>query len=92
MMEKTSRNMSSGRSIFSSKVCGKEGKSSNIKNHIEANHFEGVSVPCNNCEKTFRSRNTLAQHTHMIHKKTHLRLTTSYQSYSYQDQRFFASP
>ena len=68
MMEKTSRNMSSGRSIFSCKVCGKEGKSSNIKNHIEANHFEGVSVPCNNCEKTFRSRNTLAQHTHMIHK------------------------
>ena len=68
MMEKTSRKMASGRSIFSCKVCGKEGKGGDIKNHIETNHLEGVSVPCNACEKTFRSRNLLAQHAHMIHK------------------------
>jgi len=43
-------------------VCGKEGKVSNIKAHIEANHLEGVSIPCNFCEKTFRSRNGLRQH------------------------------
>ena len=38
------------------KVCGKEGISISIKDHIEAKHLEGVSIPCNNCEKTFRSR------------------------------------
>ena len=39
------------------KVCGKEGKGDVIKNHIEANHLEGVVIPCNHCEKTFRSIN-----------------------------------
>ena len=37
-------------------VCGKESKKCNIKDHIEANHLEGISIPCNFCEKTFRSR------------------------------------
>jgi len=40
-------------------VCGKEGMGSAIKDHIEANHLEGVSLPCNNCEKTFRCRSVL---------------------------------
>ena len=44
------------------KVCGKEGLSQTIKDHIEANHLEGVSLPCNNCEKTFRSRTALRKH------------------------------
>ena len=48
MVEKTSRKTASGRFMFSCKVCGKEGKSGDIKNHIEAIHLEGVSVPCNN--------------------------------------------
>jgi len=43
-------------------VCGKEGHSNNIKDHIEANHLEGISIPCNFCEKTFRSRSGLRQH------------------------------
>ena len=68
MMEKTSNKMASGRSIFSCKVCGKEGKSGDIKNHIETNHLEGVFVPCNTCENTFRLRNLQAKHAHMIHK------------------------
>ena len=38
------------------KACGKEGNPTAIKDHIEANHLDGVSLPCNNCEKTFRSR------------------------------------
>ena len=37
------------------KVCGKEGKGSAIKDHIEANHLEGIVIPCNLCDKTFRS-------------------------------------
>jgi len=43
-------------------VCGKEGQGGSIKDHIEANHLEGVSLPCNFCGKTFRSRNRLRKH------------------------------
>ena len=43
-------------------VCGKEGYGTQIRDHIEANHIEGVSVPCNICGKTFRSRNSLRMH------------------------------
>jgi len=43
-------------------VCGKEGKGNAIKDHIEANHLEGVSIPCKDCEKTFRTRNGLRKH------------------------------
>ena len=44
------------------KVCGKEGMGSAIKDHIEANHIEGIVLPCNICDKTFRSRNALRLH------------------------------
>ena len=43
-------------------VCQKEGKVVDIKRHIEAKHIEGISIPCNFCEKTFRSSNALRQH------------------------------
>ena len=36
------------------KVCGKEGQKPVIKGHIEANHLEGISIPCNLCDKTLR--------------------------------------
>ena len=44
------------------KLCGKEGQYVAIRDHIEANHLEGVSLPCNVCEKIFRSRTTLRKH------------------------------
>ena len=50
------------------KVCGKEGMSSAIKDHIEANHLEGIIIPCNHCEKTFRSRDALRHH-NKLHKE-----------------------
>ena len=43
-------------------VCGKEGLITVIKNHIEANHIEGISIPCNLCENKFRSRVALKMH------------------------------
>ena len=43
-------------------VCGKEGYRTQIRDHIEANHVDGLVVPCNRCEKTFRSRNALRVH------------------------------
>ena len=51
------------------KVCGKEcSHRSDIKKHIEAKHLEGVSIPCNFCEKTFRSRRTVYEHELKFHK------------------------
>jgi len=44
-------------------VCGKEGEGTNIRNHIETQHLEGVSIPCNDCDQTFRSRTSLLLHT-----------------------------
>ena len=47
---------------FACKVCGKEGQKCNIKDHIEANHLEGINIPCSFCEKSFRSRDSLRHH------------------------------
>ena len=44
------------------KVCGKEGAGVAIRDHIEANHLEGVALPCNICGKTYRSRMLLRKH------------------------------
>ena len=63
MMEKSENNCNYGRQkAHRCKVCGKEDKGSHIKDHIEANHIEGIFLPCNICGKTFRSRNALRQH------------------------------
>ena len=51
------------------KACGKEGPSTNIKQHIEANHLEGLSLPCNLCDKIFRSRKVLGNHISRNHKE-----------------------
>ena len=51
------------------KECGKEGDATDIKRHIETNHLEGVSVPCNFCGKIFRSRNALSGHISKNHKE-----------------------
>ena len=50
------------------KVCGKEGTYQNIKDHIEIHHIEGVCLPCDLCQKTFRSRNNLRMHKYNSHK------------------------
>ena len=53
---------------FICKVCGKEGHSTNIRHHIEANHLEGISIPCNFCDKDFGSRASLSMHKSRVHK------------------------
>ena len=40
----------------------------NMKDHIEANHLEGISVPCNLCEEVFRSRHSKANHVSLFHR------------------------
>ena len=62
MMEKSQNRVANGSKFADRcKVCGKEGMGHHIKDHIEANHLEGIAIPCNLCDKTFRSRHT---HTH----------------------------
>ena len=63
MMEKSENNYGDRKQKADRcKVCGKEGMSNAIKDHIEANHIEGIVLPCNLCGKTFRSRPALRQH------------------------------
>jgi len=69
MMTKSQNKSSSGSFALMCTVCGKEGQGIAIKDHIEANHLEGVSLPCNFCEKTFRSRAGLRQHIPRNHRK-----------------------
>ena len=47
---------------YACKVCGKEGAGSAIKDHIEANHLEGIIIPCDICHKSFTSRGSLRFH------------------------------
>ena len=68
MMEKTFKKHPNGNPLYRCGVCGTEAEKTNMKSHIEANHLEGVSVPCNFCEKTFRSRNALAHHKRQYHQ------------------------
>ena len=51
------------------KICGKEGPPTAIKNHIEANHLEGLSIPCNQCDKIFKSRGALCRHVLIHHRQ-----------------------
>ena len=50
------------------KVCGKESVKLQIRDHIESKHLEGVSIPCNLCEKTFRTRMALRKHIYCDHR------------------------
>ena len=49
-------------------VCGKESSKNNIKHHIEGIHLDGISIPCNFCEKTSTSRYALAKHNSRFHR------------------------
>ena len=69
LMEKSQNKIAKGQGYvfaYLCKVCGKEARDIAIKDHIEANHIEGIIIPCNLCDKTFRSRNGLR-----LHKRQH---------------------
>ena len=68
MMEKSQNPDNGQQKGLMCKVCGKEDNSTNIKKHIEANHLEGVSIPCGVCEKAFRSRRALVMHKSQNHE------------------------
>ena len=63
MMEKSQNLIPNGKEKAKTcKVCGKEGAGIAIRDHIEANHLEGVALPCNICGKIYRSRMLLRKH------------------------------
>jgi len=63
MLTKSENKTADGKQFaYTCTVCGKEGYMGSIKDHIEAKHLEGVSLPCNLCEKTFRTRCALRWH------------------------------
>ena len=77
MMEKSQNLIPNGKhpngtpkwaTAFICKVCGKEGHVSPIRNHIEANHLEGISIICDHCGKVCSSRNALNLHKGRFHK------------------------
>ena len=68
MMERSEAKEEGRRILTLCKVCGKEAKARDIKDHIEAKHLEGIVLPCNLCEKIFRTRNALRHHKRMHDK------------------------
>ena len=54
MMEKTLKKDNNGHLLYSCIPCGKEAINTTLKRHIESKYLEGISIPCNFCEKTFR--------------------------------------
>ena len=55
--------------VYSCGYCGKQGDRNvfHMRNHVET-HMEGLSFPCQSCEKTFRSRNSLSVHNVRYHR------------------------
>ena len=55
--------------VLTCTVCGKTSdRRFNLAKHVET-HIEGLSFPCQQCEKTFRYRNSLQKHKSRDHNK-----------------------
>ena len=62
MMQRNKDSVGLYKHAYVCKICGKEGQQTTIKGHIEAKHLEGITIPCNMCERIFRSRANLRAH------------------------------
>ena len=63
MMKKSQSRTSNGKNMaFICNLCGKEGYYVNIRDHIEVNHLEGISLLCSMCGNDFNSRRQLRRH------------------------------
>ena len=61
--EKISSMMNKSNAGWSCNQCGvTNNHKAHLRNHIEGRHIEGISHPCNQCGKLFRSRNSLSNH------------------------------
>ena len=78
LMQRSQRMIRNGKQVDGSpkmatsyfcKLCGKEGIAHHIRDHVEFNHFEGISIPCDLCGMVFRTRNYLKRHKNRAHKE-----------------------
>ena len=79
LMQKSQNMVSNGplmkTTAFICKVCGKEGRPTQIRDHIEANHLDDIALPCDKilaisgatCGKTFSGRRGLIKHKTRLH-------------------------
>ena len=51
------------------KVCGKEGRQTDIAHHIEAKHITGLSHTCDICGNTAKTRSSLMAHKSKYHRQ-----------------------
>ena len=59
-----------GSTLYQCNQCGKTSKvCTNLKDHIEASHIEGLHLECHVCQKYFKSRGRLSFHLKSIHKE-----------------------
>ena len=73
MMEKCNYMVQSGKIntiAYMCKVCRKDSHPSSIRNPIESNHLERISIPCRLCNKSFRTRISFYQQKRINHKDT----------------------
>ena len=57
-----------GRTIFHCAECNKVAKHrQNMRSHIET-HLEGLSFPCQGCERSYKTRNSLKKHMYTTDK------------------------
>ena len=54
--------MSNGRKTCICSICGKEVQGGHIRTHIEAIHFDGITIQCKICDRIFKSRNSFELH------------------------------
>ena len=67
MMQRNKESVGLYKHAYVCNMCGKEGQQTTIKGHVEAKHLDGITIPCNICEKIFRSRANLRAHKRNSH-------------------------
>ena len=66
--EKIQQLMETRDGIFHCKACVYSSRqSTHMKEHVER-HIDGLSYPCQFCDKTFRYKNSLRKHLYNFHK------------------------